>query len=77
MSKFRSYRHALTGKVGEFSEAVAKLFPHLEPVDVAPEPSTEVPAPEASPEVGAPASDPVVPPTDGPFVFKRNREVAD
>lgn len=41
MSEHKSYRHELTGKVGQYSDAVAKLFPHLKPVSEAPMPIAE------------------------------------
>lgn len=37
MSALKSYRHALTGKTGKYSDAVAKLFPELELIEAEPE----------------------------------------
>lgn len=69
MSQLRSYKHALTGKVGQYSDAVAALFPELRPVDAAPEPIA-IPVDEAPEQITAPES------IDGPSVAKKKREVA-
>lgn len=49
----KTYKHSITGKVGEFSDAVAALFPELEPINAtpAPEPIVDEPAePATNPE---------------------------
>ena len=61
MSKLQTYRHANTGKVGQYSEAVAAFFPELLLVDEAPEfdePTAELTS------------------IDGSSVAKKKREVA-
>lgn len=69
MSKLQTYKHELTGKVGQYSDAVAALFPELKQVVAAPEP------------VDAPAETPLVildipAPRGGMSVTKKKREVA-
>ncbi|WP_025157279.1 hypothetical protein [Leifsonia aquatica] len=54
MSQTKTYKHSITGKVGEFSDAVAALFPELEPIDA---PAAE-PIAEETPEPNATETEP-------------------
>lgn len=52
MKPLNTYKHKDTGKVGEYSDAVAALFPKLEPFVVSDEEST--PKPKHSAHKSAP-----------------------